>query len=85
MSDQLPESIFITGVRLKSATPVGGGAFADIFYGGYGGKLVAIKKLRAFLEDTEAEREKTSRVRCFHNYSGKMSLFFTCRISVEKP
>ncbi|KAF7798348.1 hypothetical protein EIP86_009569 [Pleurotus ostreatoroseus] len=63
MSDQLPESIFITGVRLKSATPVGGGAFADIFYGEYEGKLVAIKKLRAFLEDTEAEREKTSR-RC---------------------
>ncbi len=62
MSDQLPESIFITGVRLKSATPVGGGAFADIFYGEYQGKLVAIKKLRAFLEDTEADREKTSRV-----------------------
>lgn len=61
-SDQLPESIFITGVKLKNTNPVGGGSFADIFYGEYEGRLVAVKKLRAFLQDTEAEREKESRV-----------------------
>lgn len=77
MSDRLPESIFITGVRLKSTTPVGGGAFADIYYGEYQGKLVAIKRLRDFLADTEADKEKTSRVRLLLSYgagTGYLSL-----------
>ncbi|KAJ3559091.1 hypothetical protein NM688_g543 [Phlebia brevispora] len=63
-SDQLPKSIFISGVKLKDKNPVRGGAFADIFHGQYMGKLVAVKKLRVFMQEREELRDKTSRAFC---------------------
>ena len=66
-SDQLPKSIFISGVKLKDKNPVRGGAFADIFHGQYMGKLVAVKKLRVFMQEREELRDKTSRVSLFHS------------------
>lgn len=64
-SDQLPESIFIGGVKLLDKSPVGAGGHADIYYGDYDGQLVAVKKLRASATETAETRAKRSRVMSF--------------------
>ncbi|KAH8080695.1 kinase-like domain-containing protein [Cristinia sonorae] len=44
----LPASLFLSGVICRVRESVNGGAFADIYRGSFGGKPVALKRLRVF-------------------------------------
>lgn len=61
-SDQLPSTLFLSGVELVHRDAVRGGAFADIFEGTYKGVKVALKRLRIFLQNTTTEHTRISRV-----------------------
>lgn len=57
-----------------SEHPVSGGGFADIFMGAYAGGIVALKVLRCFA--TDADAQKLHRVRgCFKFLSPWTSAF----------
>ena len=44
--DQLPRALLVTGVVIRTLTPVAYGAFSDVFQGDLGNQVVAIKFLR---------------------------------------
>ncbi|KDQ51599.1 hypothetical protein JAAARDRAFT_199053 [Jaapia argillacea MUCL 33604] len=52
MSQQLPPSLFIKDIYNYGKDPIAGGGFADIFKGSWGGKAVAMKRVRFFLTQT---------------------------------
>ena len=47
-SGQLPNFLFISGVRRVGENPVGGGGFADVWEGEVFGRRVALKVIRIF-------------------------------------
>ncbi|KAF8212600.1 kinase-like domain-containing protein [Mycena galopus ATCC 62051] len=55
--DSLPSSLTIRGIDNKSANPISGGGFADIYEAQYEGHRVALKRLRSFQEDSEENRQ----------------------------
>lgn len=59
----LPSAVFLSGVERDSQDPVCGGGFADIFKGFHRGEEVALKRLRVFQMSTNAELERSKRVR----------------------
>lgn len=53
--DQLPSSLFITGVNDRDEQPTFGG-FGDIYRASYQGKGVALKRIRTFTADSTSYR-----------------------------
>lgn len=45
-SNELPPSLFIEGVQIRSRDPTCFGSFADVFCGTYQGQQIALKRLR---------------------------------------
>src|SRR5205823_768587 len=58
----LPSFLFVTGVRCLETHPIAGGGFADVWKGGLGDKIVALKVLRLFGENTSIIFKVMSRV-----------------------
>ncbi|KAJ7224795.1 kinase-like domain-containing protein [Mycena rebaudengoi] len=54
--DKLPSSLFITGVSGRDHDATFGGGFGDIFQASYGGKTVALKRMRTFHRGPELRR-----------------------------
>ncbi|KAJ7113128.1 kinase-like domain-containing protein [Mycena epipterygia] len=55
-SDQLPSSLFITGVTEHDEHPTFHGGFGDVFRASYNGKPVALKRIRMFQASTDSKR-----------------------------
>ncbi|KAJ6585722.1 hypothetical protein B0H19DRAFT_1110590 [Mycena capillaripes] len=53
--DQLPSSLFITGVNGHEDHPTFAGGFGDIFRASHGEKLVALKRMRYYLSGSDSE------------------------------
>jgi hypothetical protein len=60
-SNELPRSLFLDGVELRSLHPIGYGAYADVFRGTYRGTAVALKRLR--VNENEETWERGRKVR----------------------
>ncbi|KAJ7134261.1 kinase-like domain-containing protein [Mycena epipterygia] len=56
--DQLPSSLFITGVIDRDEHPTFGGGFGDIFRASYNGGTVALKRIRIFTATADAQRNR---------------------------
>ncbi|KAJ6486741.1 kinase-like domain-containing protein, partial [Mycena sanguinolenta] len=56
--EQLPSSLFITGVNDRDEYPTCGGGFSDIYQASYQGKAVALKRLRIFTADSTPHRTR---------------------------
>jgi hypothetical protein len=54
-SDQLPSSLFITGVTGHDEQPTFRGGFGDVYRASYGGNTVALKRIRIFQLNTQSE------------------------------
>ncbi|KAJ6476149.1 kinase-like domain-containing protein [Mycena sanguinolenta] len=54
--DSLPSSLFITGVSERDENATFGGGYGDIYCASYGGKRVALKRLRHFLRGSDLRR-----------------------------
>ncbi|KAJ7224826.1 kinase-like domain-containing protein [Mycena rebaudengoi] len=54
--DKLPSSLFITGVSGRDHDATFGGGFGDIYRASYGGKTVALKRMRMFHRGSELRR-----------------------------
>jgi hypothetical protein len=54
--DKLPSSLFITGVSERDHDATFGGGFGDIYRASYGGKTVALKRMRMFHRGSEQRR-----------------------------
>ncbi|KAJ7216754.1 kinase-like domain-containing protein [Mycena rebaudengoi] len=54
--DKLPSSLFITGVSGRDHDATFGGGFGDIYQASYGGKTVALKRMRTFHRGSELRR-----------------------------
>ncbi|KAJ7266635.1 kinase-like domain-containing protein [Mycena rebaudengoi] len=54
--DELPSSLFITGVSGRDHNATFGGGFGDIYRASYGGKTVALKHMRTFYRGSELRR-----------------------------
>jgi hypothetical protein len=50
--DQLPTSLFITGVYDADEHPTFAGGFGDVFRASFDGKRVALKRIRTFTADS---------------------------------
>ncbi|KAF7374755.1 Kinase-like protein [Mycena sanguinolenta] len=51
--DELPSSLFISGITRRDEHATFGGGFGDIYQASYGGKTVALKLLRVFQADEQ--------------------------------
>ncbi|KAJ7724835.1 hypothetical protein B0H16DRAFT_286843 [Mycena metata] len=60
-ADILPFSLAILGVNNKSANPLFGGAFGDVYDAQYQGNRVALKRLRLFHPDGDDEESRQIR------------------------
>ncbi|KAJ7145846.1 kinase-like domain-containing protein [Mycena epipterygia] len=56
--DQLPSSLFITGVADRDEHPTFCGGFGDIYRATYNGGTVAVKRIRVFIAGAEAQRTR---------------------------
>ncbi|KAJ6486751.1 kinase-like domain-containing protein [Mycena sanguinolenta] len=56
--EQLPSSLFITGVNDRDEHPTFGGGFSDVYQASYQGKTVALKRLRTFTADSTPHRTR---------------------------
>ncbi|KAF8190021.1 kinase-like domain-containing protein [Mycena galopus ATCC 62051] len=56
--EQLPSSLFITGVDDRDEHPTFGGGFGDVYQASYQGKTVALKRIRIFTADTTTHRNR---------------------------
>ncbi|KAJ6476176.1 kinase-like domain-containing protein [Mycena sanguinolenta] len=56
--DRLPSSLFITGVSERDENATFGGGYGDIYCASYGGKRVALKRLRHFLRGSDLRRAR---------------------------
>ncbi|KAJ7107508.1 kinase-like domain-containing protein, partial [Mycena epipterygia] len=54
--DQLPSSLFISGVDDRDEHPTFAGGFGDIYRASYQGKMVALKRIRTFTTDSTSNR-----------------------------
>ncbi|KAJ6476169.1 kinase-like domain-containing protein [Mycena sanguinolenta] len=54
--DRLPSLLFITGVSKREENATFGGGYGDIYCASYGGKRVALKRLRHFLRGSDLRR-----------------------------
>ncbi|KAJ7742169.1 kinase-like domain-containing protein, partial [Mycena maculata] len=54
-SDGLPSSLFITGVTDSEDQPTFHGGFGDVYRASYGGKRVALKRIRMFQVNSNSE------------------------------
>lgn len=68
--EKLPSSIFITGVTHCDRDPTTGGSYADVYRAAYGGKAVALKRLR---EHVDGDNVRTIR----------QVRFFRCTASLD--
>lgn len=50
-SSYLPRCLFLEGITRIGANPVGGGGFSDIWKGNLGVEIVALKVIRAYIDD----------------------------------
>ncbi|EKM54982.1 uncharacterized protein PHACADRAFT_57275, partial [Phanerochaete carnosa HHB-10118-sp] len=64
VSFQLPESLFLTGVIIQNPKQVAAGGYADIHMGQYRGRLVALKTMRVFTQQTPKEISKSLKTIC---------------------
>lgn len=62
VSFQLPETLFLTGVIIQNTKQVAAGGYADIHMGRYRGRLVALKTMRVFTQQTPKEVSKSLKV-----------------------
>jgi hypothetical protein len=74
--DTLPTSLFVTGIKRLDAEAMSGGGFADIYRGSLRNEVVALKRLRIFLNDQE--HQKLHRV--FHVQFRNLGLIHPCLI-----
>ncbi|KAJ7921494.1 kinase-like domain-containing protein, partial [Mycena leptocephala] len=58
VSDNLPSSLFITGVTGREEYPTSGGGFADIYRSTYNNQTVALKHIRHFLRGADVRRTR---------------------------
>ncbi|KAJ6566792.1 kinase-like domain-containing protein [Mycena capillaripes] len=56
--EQLPSSIFISGVNDHDEHPTFGGGFGDVYRASYQGKMVALKRIRTFTADSTTHRNR---------------------------
>ncbi|KAF7336034.1 Non-specific serine/threonine protein kinase [Mycena sanguinolenta] len=56
--EQLPSTLFITGVNDSDEHPMFGGGFSDVYQASYQGKTVALKRLRTFTADSTSHRTR---------------------------
>jgi hypothetical protein len=56
--EQLPSSLFITGVNDHDEHPTFGGGFGDVYQASYDGKRVALKRIRTFTADSTTRRNR---------------------------
>ena len=56
--EQLPSSLFITGVNDRDEHPTFGGGFSDVYQASYQGRTVALKRLRIFTADSTPHRTR---------------------------
>ncbi|KAJ7802403.1 hypothetical protein B0H14DRAFT_1660481 [Mycena olivaceomarginata] len=56
--EQLPSSLFITGVNDHDEHPSFGGGFGDVYQASYDGKRVALKRIRIFTADSTTRRNR---------------------------
>ncbi|KAF7336054.1 hypothetical protein MSAN_02319200 [Mycena sanguinolenta] len=56
--EQLPSSLFITGVNDHDEQPTFGGGFGDIYQASYQGRRVALKRIRTFTADSTTHRNR---------------------------
>ncbi|KAJ7107523.1 kinase-like domain-containing protein [Mycena epipterygia] len=54
--DQLPSSLFISGVEDRDEHPTCAGGFGDIYRASYQGKMVALKRIRTFTSAPNLQR-----------------------------
>ncbi|KAF7366667.1 hypothetical protein MSAN_00924600 [Mycena sanguinolenta] len=66
-SDQLPSSLFITGVTDHDEQPTFRGGFGDVYRASRGDKTVALKRIRMFQSNTQSE-SKRIRLSLQHEY-----------------
>lgn len=50
-SSYLPRYLFLEGITRVGTNPIGGGGFSDVWKGDLGGEIVALKVLRAYIDD----------------------------------
>jgi hypothetical protein len=58
VSDNLPSSLYITGVTGREEYPTSGGGFADIYRSTYNNQTVALKHIRHFLRGADVRRTR---------------------------
>ncbi|KDQ63520.1 hypothetical protein JAAARDRAFT_381202 [Jaapia argillacea MUCL 33604] len=63
-SNTFPPSLFIEGASRDGRDPCAGGNFANIFFGHYEGKAVALKDLRIFLTSEVSNRRRIQHLFC---------------------
>ncbi|KAJ6580549.1 hypothetical protein DFH09DRAFT_854170, partial [Mycena vulgaris] len=56
--EQLPSSLFITGVTDHDEHPTFSGGFGDIYRASYAGKLVSLKRIRTFSAKSASHRTR---------------------------
>ncbi|KAF7348451.1 Kinase-like protein [Mycena venus] len=56
--EQLPSSLFITGVNDHDEHPTFHGGFGDVYRASYQGKMVALKRIRTFTADSTTHRNR---------------------------
>ncbi|KAF7336071.1 Rho GTPase activator [Mycena sanguinolenta] len=56
--EQLPSSLFITGVNDHDKDPTFGGGFGDVYRASYQGHIVALKRIRIFTADSSTRRNR---------------------------
>ncbi|KAJ7831407.1 kinase-like domain-containing protein [Mycena olivaceomarginata] len=72
-SDQLPSSLFITGVTDCDEQGTFGGGFRDVYRASYGDKTVALKRIRIFQENTNSESKRIRLVNPLPRHSPEIS------------
>ncbi|KAJ7108186.1 kinase-like domain-containing protein [Mycena epipterygia] len=56
--EQLPSSLFISGVNDHDEHPTFGGGFGDVYRASYAEKMVALKRIRTFTADSASHRTR---------------------------
>ena len=54
-TNHLPRYLFLGGIKRVGCNAVGGGGFSDVWRGDFSGEIVALKVLRAYVDDNSPE------------------------------